>query len=275
MAAFSFGASPQVHGGDLGDAAALGGRAPWLDLSTGINPTPYPATPSTAALTLLPQQRALKDTLLAARSAYAVPSLAAIMAAPGTQAILQWLPIVAPSRTVAILGPTYAEHETLWRRAGATVRIVGDLEAAAEADCVVVVNPNNPDGRLIAADRLAAFASERSDRRVIVDEAFCDLCPEASVAGAPGTLVLRSFGKFFGLAGVRLGFAIGEPAVVSALTQAMGPWAVSGPALQIGAQALADEEWTEATRARLRKERAALDGILAAAGLSVIGGTDL
>jgi cobalamin biosynthetic protein CobC len=214
--------------------------------------------------------------LTTARKAYAVQPDAGIVAAPGTQAILQWLPQVVPARRVAVVGPTYAEHAAVWARAGAQVETVATLEKADKADLAVVVNPNNPDGRIHPPQELAAFAADRSGGvALVVDEAFGDLLPHLTVAGAPGTIVLKSFGKFYGLAGLRLGFAVSALDVTARLAAALGPWAVSGPALAIGTQALADTAWAEAMRARLTREAAELDRVLMAAGLPVVGGTDL
>ncbi|WP_332461092.1 threonine-phosphate decarboxylase CobD [Acuticoccus mangrovi] len=261
------------HGGDLAEARHLAGGKAVLDLSTGINPHAYPATVPLDAMTGLPQSEMLAGCLAAAREAYRVPASAAIAAAPGTQAILQWLPRLFSARRVAVVGPTYGEHAATWRRCAEVVE-VPDLAAAEGADVAVVVTPNNPDGRRTPAAEIAAFAAA-TGARVIVDEAFGDLDPAATAAGRPGTLVLKSFGKFYGLAGLRLGFAIGDAADIATLADALGPWAVSGPALAVGRAALADAAWAAAMRRRLAEERIALDGALAAAGLAVVGGTDL
>ncbi|MEM9223030.1 MAG: threonine-phosphate decarboxylase CobD [Pseudomonadota bacterium] len=264
------------HGGDLGEAAQLAGSEPWLDLSTGISPYAFDAVPDARALKTLPQEAELAATLQAARVAYGVPDEAAIVAAPGTQAIIQWLPVLSPAQTVAILAPTYGEHEAAWRRARADVRLISRLDDANAAQCVVVVNPNNPDGRITDPDQLKAFAATRgSDQVVVVDEAFCDLMPELSVSGAAGTVVLRSFGKFFGLAGLRLGFAIGDPGLMERLQTALGPWAVSGPALYVARRALGDESFSATLRDRLKAERKTFDTVLMEVGFNIVGGTDL
>ncbi len=271
------------HGGDLAEAGAASGSI-WLDLSTGINPHAYPAAIGMGALHALPQSADEARLVAAARAAYRVPKEAGLVAAPGTQAIIQWLPHLMPARRVAILGPTYQEHEAAWERT-AEVRVHDRLDPDA-ADLWVVVNPNNPDGRRIDAATLAGFArtlaqgrgrehAARGEPVLVVDEAFMDPTPGETVAGAPGTLVMRSFGKFYGLAGLRLGFAVGAPATLARLAEALGPWAVGTPALKIGADALADAVWAETMRARLARERAALDAMLGAAGFAVAGGTDL
>ncbi|MEM7694387.1 MAG: threonine-phosphate decarboxylase CobD [Pseudomonadota bacterium] len=263
-----------AHGGDRAEAARIGGTPCWLDLSTGINPHAYPVTLTPGDWTALPQPSALTALLRAARAAYGVPDAAAIVAAPGTQLLLQLLPIVCPQRAIAIVAPTYGEHGATWRASGAVVRHV---PAPIAGESLVVVNPNNPDGQRHdpqSLKTLGAIAQE-AGHILVVDEAFCDVDPALSVAGAPGTIVLKSFGKFFGLAGLRLGFAIGAPAPIGRLEAALGPWAVSGPALSVGARALADHAWQAAMRTQLRHERAALDATLSKAGLSVVGGTDL
>ena len=273
------------HGGDLGRARALFPAAPepWIDLSTGINPIPYPLPALPLSLwQRLPAADDEAALLAAARNAYRVPAEAGIVAAPGTQILIDLLPRVVPdlirAGPVAVLGPTYAEHALAWRKMGATVVEADTLAQAADAATVVVVNPNNPDGRLLSVSELAALAARCAARGglLVVDEAFCDFTPELSLISAlpPATLVLRSFGKTYGLAGVRLGFAIGEANLVSALREAMGPWAVAGPALAIGAQALADAEWLAQAGAARAADAARLDALLAPLG-EVVGGTAL
>lgn len=277
------------HGGDLGRARALFPAAlePWIDLSTGINPIPYPLPALPLSLwQRLPAANDEAALLTAARNAYRVPAGAGIVAAPGTQILIDLLPRVVPdlvsAGSVAVLGPTYAEHALAWRKMGATVVEAGSLAQADDAATVVVVNPNNPDGRLLSVADLTALAARCAARggQLVVDEAFCDFTPEASLVPTlpPATLVLRSFGKTYGLAGVRLGFAIGEADLVSALRDAMGPWAVAGPALGIGAQALADAEWLAQAGAARAADAARLDALLApllAPLGEIIGGTAL
>jgi len=179
---------------------------------------------------------------------------------------------VARSR-VAIVGPTYAEHELNWRRHGHDVAVVTSLKAAA-ADVVVVVNPDNPTGRLLPTQALRGVAA----RLLVVDEAFIDLLPhEASLAGhlPDNAIVLRSFGKTYGLAGLRLGFAIAPTPLAAHLRDELGPWAVSGPALSIGATALTDDTWLQAAAARLTADARKVDALLGSAGFAVLGGTPL
>jgi len=267
---------PVAHGGDLGEAMRRFPDAPrpWLDLSTGISPVPYPL-PDLAndAWTRLPS-RVDHDALIAAAAArYGVRDPSTIVAAPGTQALIQLLPRLWPSTKVAVVGPTYEEHEVSWRRQGHAVRIIDQVSEAGAGEVLIVVNPDNPTGRLAAAIEL------RAPRPLtVVDEAFADFLPaSASLASdLPGnTIVLKSFGKAYGLGGVRLGFAIAAQNIATRLREELGPWAVSGPALAIGRAALCDEAWLRDAARRLADDSRRLDDLLKAAGLAVLGGTPL
>jgi cobalamin biosynthesis protein CobC len=272
------------HGGNINLACSRFPHAPrpWIDLSTGINPVAYSVgeiPPS--AWTRLPEPAQLCALEAAARSAYHAGPLADVVAAPGTQALIQWLPHIVPARRVGILRFTYGEHETCWRAAGAEVVTVGTLAELAAFDVGVVVNPNNPDGHLLAPDLLAETARSMAQRggRLIVDEAFMDVCaPHDSLIprlpDAPA-IVLRSFGKIYGLAGVRLGFAVAPRDIAALLRRAIGPWAVSGPAIAIGRRALSDGVWLSETLARLAQQAERLDRLLEAVGFEMAGGTPL
>ena len=265
------------HGGDLAGArlAYPDAPAPWLDLSTGINPIPYPVPDvPPEAWTALPAPADLARLESAAARAYGTEP-ARVVAAPGTQALIGWLPRLVPARHVVVLGFTYAEHARVWREAGATVETAADLHGLAGADVAVVVNPNNPDGRLVAPVDLASLA--RTVGLLVVDEAFVDVMPDGSslVPALPANaVVLRSFGKMYGLAGLRLGFAVARD-LAPALRRAVGPWAVSGPALAIGTAALADAGWLGPTRTRLEHDAARLDALLEGQGARILGGTPL
>jgi cobalamin biosynthetic protein CobC len=180
-----------------------------------------------------------------------------------------------------VLGPTYAEHTRVAALYGHVVSEATDVAQLAGADLAIVVNPNNPDGRIVTKEALLACAAALRSRNgvLVVDEAFMDVGPiNASLAGETergNVVVLRSFGKFFGLAGLRLGFALAAPALAARLRAGLGPWAVGGPALAIGAAALADAAWIAATRASLAAAGRRLDGLLTEAQLDVAGGTSL
>ncbi|GLS65047.1 threonine-phosphate decarboxylase [Methylobacterium oxalidis] len=276
------GGAPVVsHGGDLDAARSLFPAAPepWIDLSTGINPVPYPCPPLAASLLQrLPAPGDLAALLGAAAAAYGADP-AGIVAAPGTQILIETLPRLRPRSRVAVVSPTYAEHAAAWARGGHAVTAVPDLEGVGGAEVVVVVNPNNPDGRAWPAADLLALAERLRARGglLVVDEAFADLEPVRSLCSdaGPGLVVLRSFGKTYGLAGIRLGFAVAEAALGRRIAAALGPWAVSGPALAIGRAALADLPWREAAALARRADAGRLDRMIARGGGRVVGGTAL
>ena len=272
-----------AHGGDIAAAAERFGTPAegWLDLSTGINPQPYPfLEPDSAAWQRLPQQHELDALIAAAATRYGVPDTACIVAAPGSQAILQWLPRLILPTQVTVLGPTYGEYAPTWRAGGHGVTTVRELSGGANATIVMLANPNNPDGYRYPRELLLELAEGLAARGgyLMVDEAFADADPAISLAphaGKPGLVLLRSLGKFYGLAGLRLGFALAPPDLASKLTTAVGPWAVSGPALAIGAQALNDGAWAFETRDRLTASSARLADLLRRSGLDLVGGTAL
>lgn len=269
------------HGGDRSAIAAATGVRIALDLSTGINPWPYPVPRiESDHWSSLPDREGEARLQAAAATAYDASAGAEIVAAPGSQAIIQWLPRLRMPGQVTVISPTYSEHAASWRAAGHAVEETSALPEAGATDVIVVANPNNPDGRRHAPGELLTLAAAQAERDgwLVVDEAFADVDPAVSCApqtGRDGLVVLRSFGKFFGLAGARLGFALCPPAVAAALRGALGPWAVSGPAAVVGAVALADEAWIATTRGRLAAAARRLDGLLERAGLEVIGGTTL
>jgi cobalamin biosynthetic protein CobC len=265
------------HGGKLRTAAAQFGRAleDWLDLSTGLNPHGYPApTISASAWHRLPEHD--PDLDRAATAFYGAPLMLAVA---GTQAAIQALPqLRAPSRVV-VAAPSYAEHAFHWVRHGHTMtQVPYDRldEALPSCEVMVLCNPNNPTGATVAPERLLAWAAELAVRGgwLIVDEAFADTSPALSVAAysaQPGLIVLRSVGKFFGLAGLRLGFVAAEPALLASLEQALGPWTVSGPAQLVATAALRDLAWQAHTQERLRAEGQRLQELLAAHGIAASG----
>ncbi|HEX9857800.1 MAG TPA: threonine-phosphate decarboxylase CobD [Paracoccaceae bacterium] len=256
------------HGGGIDAAAArFGGRRDdWVDLSTGINPRHYPVPALSAdAWAALPDEAAQQGLVAAARAFWRVPETAAVLAAPGASALIALMPLLAAAGRVRIAQPTYNEHGRAFRACSWQV-----VEGAGEAEAQVLVHPNNPDGRLWTAVEDAPLT--------VLDESFCDVTPEASLvqlASRPGVVVLKSFGKFWGLAGLRLGFALGDPGLIGRLAAMLGPWPVSGPALAIGTAALRDPAWAQATRVRLAADAARLDRMLCARGAGLAGGTSL
>lgn len=265
------------HGGNI-DGAMMrhGGRAAeWIDLSTGINRVPYPLPPLPPEVwTALPTRAATTALIVAARAAYG--TTAAILPVAGAQAAIQMIPRLGRPGRARVLGPTYNEHAGSLAAAGWQVIEVADPAALEGADLAVIVNPNNPDGRRHGPDALLHLA--RRVGRLVVDESFADPAPEMSLAarcGQPGLFVLRSFGKFYGLAGLRLGFVLGVEAEIGALSEMAGPWPVAGAAIEVGRVALADRDWARATTARLGAETGRIDGLASRAGWSLVGGCAL
>lgn len=262
------------HGGGLDAAVAeFGGeKSGWLDLSTGINPVAYPVgAVSDDMWTRLPDEGAMDRLLHAARSFWNVPDGVEIIAAAGASPLIARMPDLAPLASAYIPVPTYNEH-------AAAFAARGQLNAPLNPrnPVHVYVHPNNPDGRMWPASAIGGRPL------TIVDESFCDTVPEQTHmarAAEPGVIILKSFGKFWGLAGVRLGFAMALPDTLSPTTgklqDLMGPWSVSGPALEIGARALQDLDWADATRLRLARDAARLDALMLSAGAEVVGGTTL
>lgn len=259
-------ADSRDHGGGVDAAVACygGTRSEWIDLSTGINPVPYPLLDTQAGdWAALPDRGAFEQLERAARRFWNVPQDAAVLCAAGASAVIARIPALRTAGSVRIQGPTYNEHAAAFAAHGWQVSETGSAR--------VIVHPNNPDGRHWQA-------KDVSGDLVVIDESFCDVAPDASLIGMstqPGVVVLKSFGKFWGLAGLRLGFAIGDPDLIVRLGDLLGPWAVSGPALRIGARALHDDAWAEATRTRLASDAARLDTLVARAGGQLVGGTTL
>lgn len=283
------GAAPPQHGGRLRLAAARYGipLSEWLDLSTGIHPAPWPAPPPpVSAWARLPEP---EDGLLEAAQRYY--RAASVLPAAGSQAAIQTLPALVAAERIGpstqlrtgVLAPTYAEHAHAWRRLGyepislAAREIAGAL---ATLDALVVVNPNNPTGERFAPETLLEWHAKLAARGgfLIVDEAFMDATPEQSLAphaARPGLVVLRSLGKFFGLAGARVGFVLAAPDFLDALSRLLGPWTVSGPSRFAAIEALQDRPWQEAARAQLARESQRLAHVLSHHGLAPDGGTAL
>ena len=264
------GPNTRDHGGGL-DAAVTrfgGARADWIDLSTGINPTPYllPDIPMRfwQALPDSGDQAALKA---AARAFWNIPDGADIAAASGVSALIAALPRLASSGTVGIAQPTYNEHAASFSAFGWDVQ-------TTPSDTNVYVHPNNPDGRLWPLDTI------RNNHKTltIIDESFCDTTPDQShihLAGERGFIVLKGLGKFWGLAGLRLGFAVAHPDTIAQLEHMLGPWAISGPAQHIGKIALSDTDWAATTRKALQQDANRLDQIMTNAGAASCCGTTL
>lgn len=273
-----------MHGGRLDDAVnRFGGkREKWIDLSTGINPFTYPIPEfSKRQWADLPDEVAEQSAMDAVRQAYGVDETAQISLAPGSQLHIQLLPYLFKPQPVAVVGFTYQEHGVCWRRAGHDVFVTDGLESAeATARIIIVVNPNNPDGRIYSRDELIGLSRRLGAKGglLVVDESFGDVAPNSSVAdeaGRDGLFVLRSLGKFYGLGGVRFGAGLGTRLTVERIDEMIGPWAVSGPALAIAADALSNSGWRKRMVKKLTDQREKLEQILIDNGLEIVGGTGL
>lgn len=275
--------APIAHGGAIAAAAARYGGSPadWLDLSTGINPCP-PALPPIEpnAWHRLPDRSLVQGATEAARDFYDAGAILPL-AVPGTQAAIQLLPrLVGPGKRAAVVWPTYGEYERALTVAGLVVdRLHRPEDADQRHGLVVVVNPNNPNGRSYSAGALKELAEKLRayGGLLVVDEAFADVDNAESLVPAVGRydnlLVFRSFGKFFGMAGVRLGFVFTPRERASLMAEWIGPWAVSGPALSVAAGLMRGD--TRAIREQIAERHDALKAVLDRAGLTVIGGTSL
>ena len=272
------------HGGRLNRAARdydipVGD---WLDLSTGINPRPWPvpAVP-TEVWQRLPEADDGLDAV--ARRWAGAPPHAGCLPVAGSQAAIQGLPRLRPACRVGVPQPGYAEHAWWWQQAGHTVVPVGHDAVdgqIAELDVLVWIHPNNPTGLAVPVDRLLAWHATLAARGgwLVVDEAFVDPTPGISLApwaDRDGLLVLRSLGKFFGLAGLRGGLLLGPHSICQALDQVLGPWAVSHPTRWLMARSLADTVWQTQARQWLADAASALDTTLGRHGLPPAGGTSL
>tara|TARA_B100000676_G_scaffold272530_1_gene290601 strand:+ start:446 stop:1465 length:1020 start_codon:yes stop_codon:yes gene_type:complete len=272
------------HGGNVDWATAVFGEPPqgWLDLSTGINPHAYAFSEiKDSWWHRLPTASDIRELCRAAAQYYGVPDANCVVAVPGSQTAIQWLPRLRGRTKVAIVSPTYGEHRHVWQSAGHDVVDVPTLEKVRDdVSVVIVTNPNNPDGRLLFRDQLDELRERLAARGglLVVDEAFADVVLEVSISamcGREGLVVLRSFGKFFGLAGLRLGFVLAPVSVAADLLRSLGPWAVSGPALVIATEAFADTGWHADMRQRLASDAVKLDCLLKAAKIEIVGGTSL
>ena len=264
------------HGGRLREAAARYNITAdrWLDLSTGINPHPWPVPPlSPACWHRLPESPdGLEE---AAASYYGNPNLLPVA---GSQAAIQCLPTLLPRAMVACLSPLYAEHPHAWQKAGHRPRFLQNAllprALAAATPYILLCNPNNPTAERHPRDIVLDTAQQLRKRGgwLIVDEAFIDATPEESVtplagtAEAPNLIVFRSIGKFFGLAGARVGFLFAAPDLLTRMAEALGPWSVAGPAREAATLALQDRRWQAETRSRLSAAGERLHALLAPFG---------
>ena len=268
------------HGGRLDAAMHAFPHAPqpWIDLSTGINPVAWsPREPLTADLGPLPQASALAE-LEAAAARYVGADPARVAAVPGSEIALRLLPALGLSRPIVSIRPAYGTHTEVAAEQVAVAALDG---VAGNAATILLANPNNPDGRVIDPARLRriAVAQREAGGWLVVDEAFADAAPADSILGDPDddlpVIVLRSFGKFFGLAGLRLGFVVAPPGVLRRLRALLGDWPVTAQAIAWGTAAYGDDRWIAATRQSLAERATRLDAVLGRHGLHAVGDSPL
>lgn len=267
-----------VHGGRIDLARALFGGPDWLDLSTGISPWAYPVDILQEAFTRLPSPDDL--ALLETRAAECFGSdPAATMAVPGSDLGLRLIGQMLNAQHPAAVAPGYSGHTAMWPNPCQTLASDPDelMAAAATCDAIVLARPGNPGGEIIAEHILHSIAERLAARRgwLIVDEAFADADPDLSLAarGWPNLIILRSFGKFAGLAGLRLGFVIAPPAMTARLRCLLGDWPISGPAVAAGISFYGNTSWQSSQRRRLAESGERLDRVLYAAGLAITAST--
>lgn len=268
-----------IHGGDLAAATAQYGQHDWLDLSTGINPHGWPI-PSIDAVHWQRLPSDPQPLLQAARDYYQTESLLAVA---GSQAAIRSLAQLRPHCRVGCVQPSFNEHAASWRRHGHQVsEFAADqmFDQLDQLDVLILCQPNNPTGRLWSPEQLLQAQQQLSSRQgwLILDEAFIDTRPELSlspISPLPGLIVLRSLGKFFGLAGARVGFVLAEPALLGQLAEHLGPWTVSGPSQAIARLALLDSAWQQYTRQHLAQQGQRLQQLLKQHRLPVSGGCEL
>jgi cobalamin biosynthetic protein CobC len=273
------------HGGKLRWAAKRYGipLAQWLDLSTGINPVTWPVPPQPAAIwNRLPEDD--DDLVEVARAYYSARS---VLPVAGSQAAIMALPgLLCPGpgkRRIGILSPSYAEHAYAWQQAGHELVPLSpeNIEATLPGlDGLVLVSPNNPTGHIFSKTTLLQWHENLAARGgfLLIDEAFMDATPEHSLADhshLSNLVVLRSLGKFFGLAGARVGFVLAHHDLLEKLQEILGPWTVSGPSRYVAKAALADVDWHHENRAYLEMCGERLQGLLSHYGLAPVGGTAL
>ena len=277
------------HGGRIRQAAERYGIPVdrWLDLSTGINPESWPVPAISAQCWhRLPEP---DDGLDVAIHQYYGVEPYQFQAVAGSQSAIQTLPSLRSKSRVTLLTPCYAEHAWAWQRNGHELHQVSVDQFAAwtwverqmildRSDVLIIINPNNPTGHRLSPQELLACHERLACRGgwLIVDEAFIDVTPSESIVssvGVPGLFVLRSLGKYFGLAGARVGFVFGQENILQQMLELIGPWSIPGPSREIAKQALLDRCWQEQARFKLQRDSHRLEKLLAEKGLHSDGGT--
>ena len=267
------------HGGNLDFAASIYGGSvkEWLDLSTGINRIPYNnLMVSSSSFWVLPEKSSTESLVDIASRTYNVAAEGALLPISGVQMAIQTIPLIKKGYIAKIVGPTYNEYSTALKNFGWQVTYVDTIKDLGGADLAVVVNPNNPTGRTYSQNELLTVLPNVG--KLIIDESYCDPTPEISMtahADKKNLIILKSIGKFFGLAGIRLGFIIGQKSEIAFFSKLLGPWSVSGPALEIGGRVLSDDTWIKQTRKRLNYDTNRFLHLITRSNLKSVGTTKL
>lgn len=263
------------HGGGLQAAKAhFGDDRPWIDLSTGINPHPWPTSGIDIDWRRLPEAETIA-TLEEAAAAHFGVSPHHVCALSGSE--------IGMRLTGRLIGGAFLSPLPSYRTHGEVTETVERVERGRlderHGSSLILANPNNPDGHVYSPAELMALLQKRGNDWLLVDEAFADCTPDRSIAQAVADnrnlAVFRSFGKFFGLAGIRLGFLIAPSTLIAKLRAIIGTWPVSAAAAAIGTAAYRDGEWIEATRRTLAQQAHDLDAILLRCGYRAIGASPL
>lgn len=271
------------HGGSLDHMKRVfpSAPAPWLDLSTGINPWPYPLSNiHISDLHHLPTKTSLENCRDAMSAAFLCPA-ETILPTPGSEILIRLLPTVLKPPTIAVLSPSYNDHTYTWKKAGCSViQAKNPMEHIDNVDCIILCNPNNPDGRTFDFETLTTLHAAMRKRNgwLILDEAYIDLYPHLSFtsqAGSNNLIILKSLGKFYGLAGLRLGALIAPQSILEAMSERLGVWSISDLVLNIGAEVYQNSTWKLQTRTHLKNASVRLNTLLSHSGLTIAGSTDL
>jgi cobalamin biosynthetic protein CobC len=289
-----------AHGGRVDAARAMFGGDEWIDLSTGIAPWAWPVADVPLGWEQLPEPGSIAALEAAAAEAFGVADPMRVVAVPGSDLAMRLLALVIAALRPCVVRPGYAGHLAAWPDAVAVTPDDGTTPSGSpaqaggqgtarsarssglllaqehgglgDADLLVLASPANPDGRVTDPALLRTLSQTMT---VVVDEAYTDpapgLCPEAD----DRLIVLRSFGKFYGLPGLRLGFVIAGTAIAAKLRDLLGDWPVSSAAVAIGTAAYRDQHWHRAQQARITETGGLLDEVLRDAGLPVVGSAPL
>lgn len=255
-----------AHGGRVASARAVYGGRNWIDLSTGIAPWAWPTDAVLKGLDRLPEPKEIMALEAAAAEAFGVSDAARVVAVPGTDLAMRLLAPLIGAQRPAVLQPGYAGHRAAWPEAEAVDD--ASVEGLAGCDLFVLATPANPDGRITDPRALLPLADRIT---LVVDEAYADPAPGLSPLASDRLIVLRSFGKFYGLPGLRLGFVIAGQGMAAQLRALLGDWPVSSPAVAIGTAAYLDGAWQRAQQARILEQGALLDAVLIRSGLTIVG----